>query len=126
MLSPELQNALLLNETDLDGAMERFYGNDTLYLTVLKGFLNDETMKTLKRAVLNQEWDAAFTAAHALKGLAGNLGFTPLFHSIGELVIVIRAGRIDEAEHAVYAAEKCYDEITSTIKTYCTEGEVKK
>ena len=83
-MTAQQQYSLYLRETDLQGAMQRFYGNEELYIACLKSFLDDPTIAQLNDSISNGMWDDAFTAAHALKGLAGNMGFVPLMHATGE------------------------------------------
>lgn len=115
-MNQNLFEELLMNETDLDGALQRVCGDEELYVSFLSAFLNDTTMDELKKAIDEKSWNAAFTAAHALKGLAGNLGFTPLFHSLGELVISIRAGRMLEINDMFYRAKMYYNDIVTVIR----------
>ncbi len=112
----DLLHALTMNETDVSGTLERFGGDESLYVYCLAQFLNDPTLEELRRALQEKEWDDAFTAAHALKGLAGNMGFVPLYHSLGELVVAIRSGRLGEIEPSFRRVEKNYDEITAGIR----------
>lgn len=113
-----LLEELQIYETDIDGALYRFSGDKQFYASLLMGFLLDPTFSELKKSLDDKDWDAAFTAAHALKGLAGNLGFTPLFHSIGELVILIRAGKLNEFNLAFLKVEHCYNDIVAVISNY--------
>ena len=106
-------------ETDLEGAMRRFADDEELYITCLDAFLLDPTKDELDDAIQARLWDEAFTAAHALKGLAGNMGFIPLFHATGELVVLIRAGRISEIGESGRQVRKCFDEITKAIQNGC-------
>ena len=112
----DLLHALTMNETDVSGTLERFGGAESLYGYCLAQFLNDPTLEDLRRALQSKEWDDAFTAAHALKGLAGNMGFVPLYHSLGELVVMIRSGRIGEIEPSFRQVEKNYRDITAGIR----------
>lgn len=116
MINRDLRRELELCETDVDGALRRFSGNESLYVSCLGLFLIDPTMKQLNSAVSAKTWDDAFTAAHALKGLAGNMGFIPLFHEVGELVLLIRAGRMDEIQDANRRVNVCYTDIMSAIQ----------
>lgn len=109
-----LQNLLLL-ETDVDGAMKRFSSNAALYTSLLIEFPKDETMNSLIKALQDENWDAAYTAAHALKGLAGNMGFVPLFHASGELVLLIRKGKIDDVADTFKKVKKSYTNIVDVI-----------
>lgn len=110
------QRALFLRETDIHGAMQRFYGEEELYVSCLLSFLNDETISQLNSAIGNKLWDDAFTAAHALKGLAGNMGFVPLMHSTGQLVVIIRGGRQNEIHDCIEKVNSCYRDITDAIR----------
>lgn len=108
--------ALSLRETDLEGAIKRFCGDEQLYVKCLAAFLEDPTMAELIAAVDAQQWDEAFTAAHALKGVAGNMGFIPLLHSISRLVVVIRGGRIHEVPETMSLVSSSYRDITDAIR----------
>lgn len=118
-MDTRLLHALALCETDVDGALRRFSGDEALYVSCLKAFLLDPTLGELDDAIASQSWDDAFTAAHALKGLAGNLGFVPLFHATGELVIHIRAGRLKEVGISNNHVKHCYGDITAAIRYNC-------
>lgn len=111
--------ALLRCETDLKGALNRLSGDEELYIRCLELFLEDQTMAELHHALETQAWDDAFTAAHALKGLAGNMGFIPLFHASAELVVLIRAGRTKELAASYLELDRCYHKIYDTIGHYC-------
>ena len=112
-------NDLRINETDVDGALNRLSGDVEIYIMILTAFPQDGTMAELERSIKNEAWDEAFTAAHALKGLAGNLGFTMLFHSLGQLVIYIRTGKIKELEASFKTVKGYYDDIVRIINNHC-------
>lgn len=118
-----LRNALLDCETDLDGAMHRFSGNEELYVHCLGEFLHDGTMSDLDNALETRSWDDAFTAVHALKGLAGNMGFIPLFHSSAALVVLIRTGKTSEIDETYQELKKCYKTIVDIILRHCGTSE---
>ena len=110
------QRSLTVRDTDVQGAIKRFCGNEALYVSCLQMFLEDTTIEDLKRAIEAQSWDEAFTAAHALKGLAGNMGFVPLMHSTGQLVVLIRGGRLQEINDCVMQINSNYRDITDAIR----------
>ena len=66
--------------------------------------------------------DAAFMAAHTVKGVAANLGLDPLSHKVEELVEIFRG--VDKypedpkIEPLYEEAEKIYDEICDIISRY--------
>lgn len=121
-MDEKLKAALVSNETDLDGARKRFVDDAELYLDCLRDFLEDGTMSELKQALAAENWDDAFTAAHAIKGLAGNMGFVPLFHAAAELVVNIRAGRRRDIGPSYLELERCYRQICTAIKENCPDG----
>lgn len=114
-MSEEIIKALIEKENDVNGSLPRFGGNEAMYLSCLRDFINDNTLNELREAIDHRAWDEAFTAVHALKGLAGNMGFVPLFHATGELVIMIREGRMREIEAAYENTKRCYDELIEVM-----------
>lgn len=110
------KHALYLRDTDLQGALKRLYGDEELYISCLKEFLNDPTVDQLNADIENHAWDDAFTAAHALKGVAGNMGFVPLMHFTGQLVVLIRAGRTKEIRDSLEQVNSSYRDITDAIR----------
>ena len=115
-MNSKLLYGLIMCETDVNGAMRHFAGDETLYVSCLNAFLEDRTLEALDSALDTQSWDDAFTAAHALKGLAGNMGFIPLFHETGELVMLIRAGKTGEVPESFRKVERSYREISAAIR----------
>lgn len=115
-MDPDLRRDLIRCETDIEGALLRLSENETLYLSCLTLFLDDQTTNDLGTAIHAKAWDDAFTAAHALKGLAGNMGFIPLFHATAELVILIRDGRVKEVDRSYQEIQNCYQIITAAVR----------
>lgn len=109
-------HTLALRETDVEGALRRLCGQEELYVTCLKRFLDDPTIGQLNSAVKTELWDDAFTAAHALKGLAGNLGFIPLMHAVAHLIIIIRGGRTRDVAECMAMVNSSYRDITDAIR----------
>ena len=118
-MNVELLHDLIECETDVDGALRRFCNNEALYISCLGEFVKDPTMGELEKSLKEQDWDEAFTAAHALKGLVGNMGFVPLFHASARLVVLIRAGRTKELEDSFAETKRCYQQVVSMICRHC-------
>ena len=114
-MNKQQELALSIRDTDFVGAIKRLCGNESLYITCLKEFLNDKTVEILNDAINKKSWDDAYTAAHALKGLAGNMGFIPLMHATGKLVILIRGGREHDLPDGVNSVNSCYRDIIDAI-----------
>ena len=111
-------HALRLRETDIEGALHRLGGNDALYASCLSAFLDDPTTDQLNVAIESGSWDEAFTAAHALKGVAGNMGFVPLMHSTGQLIVLIRGGRMQDIPPALEKLNSSYRDIIDAIHQF--------
>lgn len=76
---------------DYDAAIERFMGDEDFYRQMLDMLAQDSSVVRLKDALDIHELDEAFSAAHELKGVAGNLGLTPLFESLDSIVEPLRS-----------------------------------
>jgi len=63
-------------------AMARMLDDEGFYLECLNTFKDDEGFANLEKCVKSGDVDASFDQAHALKGVAGNLGLTPLFSAL--------------------------------------------
>lgn len=87
MLTIEKLNAFGANTKE---GLERCMGNEALYLRLVNIFLNDTSFEKLKEALQINDLDAAFQAAHALKGVLGNLSLTPLYEIILEMTELLR------------------------------------
>ena len=115
-MNKKLLDGLIYQETDVEGALYRLSGDEKLYCNLLYFFLEDHTIDELSSAIQAEAWDDAFTAVHALKGLAGNLGMVPLFYSTSQLVVLIRSGRLGEIEDGLNKVERCYKDIFAVIQ----------
>lgn len=58
-------------------------------------FLNDDSYPKLKQSLKEGNVQEAFRAAHTLKGVCQNLGFTNLYQPAYELTEVLRAGTLE-------------------------------
>ncbi len=120
-------HALRLRETDIESVMRRLNNNQSVYETCLLAFLEDTTVAELNAALTHKLWDDAFTAAHALKGVAGNMGFIPLMHHTAQLIILIRSGKTQDIPQSLERVNSSYRDIVDAIHRYFTlcEGEQK-
>ena len=75
-MNEALRKKLLGAGVDPDSALERFMGNEGLYLRFAGRFLEDRNYEELLKAMEKGDTKAAFAAAHTLKGVSGNLSFT--------------------------------------------------
>ncbi|MEG0811815.1 MAG: Hpt domain-containing protein [Eubacterium sp.] len=89
---------------DMDGAMGRFLKDMDLYKVCFTAFLNDENFQKLEESLLEKNYIDAFESAHTLKGVAGNMGLTPIYQIICTLVEALRNNehtRLDDLYKAI-------------------------
>ena len=79
---------------DVDGAMNRFLNDQSLYENCLRMLAEDSGFQELKQALLAGDVKAAFDSAHTLKGVIANMGLTPMSQIIVNMVETLRAGNI--------------------------------
>ena len=89
---------------DYSATMERFMGNEALYLRFLDMLFEDESLQTLGKALEAGDMANAFAAAHTLKGVAANMGLTPLYQAVCTLVEPLRTGEQREDYAVLYQA----------------------
>jgi len=65
-------------------------GSEAFLQRLIGKFKEDNNMDLLDKALLAKDAEAAFRAAHTLKGIALNLGFTKLAKSSSDLTELLR------------------------------------
>ena len=62
-----------------DEGLQRCFGNEALYLRLVKTIAGEKHFGMLKDALDAHDLTGAFEAVHALKGVLGNLSLTPMY-----------------------------------------------
>ena len=75
---------------NVQDALERFVGDVDLYVMCMNLFIEDASFEALGGAIQSKNFEAAFEAAHTLKGVAGNVSAGPLFEMIESLTGKLR------------------------------------
>lgn len=88
---------------DYDTTMVRFIGNEQMYLKFMDMLFQDDNFQKLGSAINEHDLKAGFEAAHTLKGVAANMGLTPLYNSVCAIVEPLRARKEDEDYPVLYA-----------------------
>ena len=97
---------------DIDSGISRVRGNKTLYARMLNLFLNSPEMAKFDECITQNDYEGASAAAHAVKGVAGNLSLNPLFEISNELMLSLRQGTLDAEMLVSYR-----DILENTIKS---------
>jgi len=113
-LPPEL---LTIPGLDAPLALERFSGHTVAYLRRLQRFLNEGPglLADVRTLVAGDEPEALRFRAHAIKGTAGNLGFTGLFEKAGDLESAAVRGGAGERQAAGDALEAAFQSIRPVL-----------
>lgn len=87
MITVEKLNSFGANTTE---GLTRCFGNEALYLKLVATIPGDAVFEKLKQNLEAKNLDGAFEAAHALKGVLGNLSLTPLYETAIEITELLR------------------------------------
>lgn len=98
----------MLERVGTDGLVERF---------MLK-YTDEKTMDTLRAAVNAGDIEASFNAAHTLKGIVANLGFSGMLKAVHDLTEQLRP-RTEAADSSLMQkVEEEYKLVIDTIELY--------
>lgn len=100
---------------DYEGVLNRLQSEALVEKFTLK-FLADPSAGELRRAVAEQRREEAFRAAHTLKGISQNLGFTRLYESSQALTQALRGDRFPECQPLMDRFEQNYDQTVEAIR----------
>ncbi len=112
----EIKQIFKENGIDVYESIDRLMGMEDLYDSLILEFLEDENFDTMKRYLEEGDAASAFNAAHALKGVAGNLGMVKFYHKFHPVVEMLRRGELDEASKEIKGIELEYRNIKRLIK----------
>ena len=79
-------------------------------------FLNDDSYPKLEQSLKEGNAQEAFRAAHTLKGVCQNLGFTNLYQPAYELTEVLRAGTLEGSKELFARVTEQYKNTTDAIR----------
>lgn len=85
---------------NVDEGLARCMNNEAFYLKLVDKVLKDKGFEELRAAVEANDLDAAFEAAHKLKGVLANLALTPVCEPVNEMVELLR--NRSEADYTQY------------------------
>ncbi len=92
--------------------------SESLIARLAVKYLQDPTYEELMRAVRNNDVDTAFRAAHTLKGVCQNLGFTNMYQPVYDVTEIFRAGTMEGAAPLLEEITREYGKLTEAIKAF--------
>ena len=98
-------DALKAFGADTEDAVARCMGKEDFYLMLVNKAIDDTNHEKLRDAVARKDYEAGFSAAHALKGIITNLSLTPMVRPVTEITELLRnntdtdySGLLDDIE----------------------------
>ena len=98
-----------------EDTVRRLY-NEKLVEKFLFKFEEDPSFENLKKALEEENLEAAFRAAHTLKGVCQNLGLDRLYKSSYDVTEALRNGKNDVTSEMMEKLESDYDITVSSIR----------
>lgn len=99
----EIEKLLAAYGVDWQTVGERFGGDAGFYLKCVRMFTRDGSYDLLEKSLDGGDMDTAFRAAHTIKGMAANMGFTGVLDAACAIVEPLRAHQTD-IDYAVLVA----------------------
>lgn len=106
---------------DVDITLKRFMGNEAIYMKFILKFLEDKNYNIIMDSLEKKDYAGAFSGAHSLKGVSGNLGLTPVYELSSQITELLR----DKSEQEV-DTEKLEEARNGLQKAYCRFKEIIK
>lgn len=101
---------------NVEEGLNRCMNNEAFYLKLVNLFLMKNDFNKLKEAIDNNNLEEGFKAAHALKGVLGNLSLTPLSNIIYEMTELLRNKVQRDYNEFIINYQKEYDKLVALSK----------
>lgn len=101
---------------DYEDGLKRFSNNRDTYEKVLQLILSDTNFADLEQALAAKDAQAAFAAAHALTGIAGNLSLNRLYTDLLPLVKILREKILDGTDELIIPVRASYGDAIAAIR----------
>ena len=100
---------------DYGEVLHRLY-NEAMICKFVRLFLKDDSFPNLEASLAKQDVKEAFRAAHTLKGVCQNLGFSNLYAPAYTLTETLRAGSLEGTQEQFAEVAKQYKITTDAIR----------
>lgn len=100
---------------DYDEALDRFGGNSTLYKRLAGKFTDDPHFADMEEALAHNDVEEAYRAAHALKGVTGNLSFSELYSIASTMSTSLHDGDKTSALELLPRAKDAYVRVLGAL-----------
>lgn len=110
-----LQNLYTAIASEYQPVLERFCNQEAILRKFVLRFPEDKTFQELAAAVEAGDYPQIEGRAHALKGVAANLGFEQLTENCGELVLCVRNNQPENISDLFGQVEAAYGTVCHAI-----------
>ena len=76
---------------DVKTGLNLCMNSEDFYLRMVSMIVSEQSFSDLEKAIKENDLEAAFRAAHALKGVSGNLSLTPVSEKVVEITELLRS-----------------------------------
>ena len=101
---------------DYEGVYSRMMKKEALIKRFAKKFLDDGSYASLKESLGSADIETAFRAAHTLKGVAQNLGFTMLYEPTSKITDILRSGSMEGTDTLFAQVSEEYEKTVASIR----------
>lgn len=106
---------------DVNEGLKRLDNDKDFYEELLEKFCSDSHFAELKKAMEAEDSELAFKAAHALKGMAGNLSCIKLYHVLVPFVEKLRNHELEGALSIFPDVSEAYTAVLEAMGHEITE-----
>lgn len=117
-----LKDCYAAMDSNYDEVIGRLRSEKIVKKFVLK-FLDDTSFDLLCTSIEDENGEEAFRAAHTIKGVCQNLGFSGLYESSHEMAELLRSGWNPEAVNMLPRVKEEYSKTVAAIEALKSESE---
>ncbi len=103
---------------DYEGVLGRMMNRESMVEKFVLKFLQDASYDKLMESMEAENYEEAFRAAHTIKGVGQNLGFTRLYQSAGALSEALRGGCRPQDQALLERVEEDYRQTAGAIRAF--------
>ncbi len=100
---------------DIDAAMGRLLGDEELFLELSHRVADGDECGRLTQAVEAGDAKESFEVAHMLKGMLGNMGMTPIYRPVCEIVDRLRGGQMTDVTAELTQIQQGYEQLRKLL-----------
>ncbi|MCI8371347.1 MAG: Hpt domain-containing protein [Lachnospiraceae bacterium] len=100
---------------DLEKALDRVVNRTSLYIHLLKSFVDDSYMNQARQAVGCRDYDAVIETIHSMKGSAASLGIGSISAVCHNMVTALRQQEYEKTAELFAKVEEEYTAVKAVI-----------